>query len=984
MKALFLGLILFSSNTIALTSEESNKLIQKLERVFQNLPPADSSYLSVGLRLADLYSEKARQEANQELKAGCTTCAAGQKERKKALSLYEECLPKVSEEQMGKVLAQMGHLHELNGSKDKAQSLYERVIASNASELAKAEAHLSIAELKYKSNKYSEAEKHYQKVVDAQGARSRGLAAYKLAWCKFNSGNVDGGISSLVRVLETPELLSRHGNEGTGTQIDEEFQEEVSRDLATFFAQGKTSLDDAKKLYKLSTEKTKLENVSFLAKELERLGKDKNAAEVWGLVLDKQNGVFKKLEGHVLLSNLERKAGDKEASLKNYKKALGLWAPAQKECDEKTCKELKTRIKNYLVDWHKLEQKNPSDQLTSAYESYLETFPQEVDVNVWISDIYKLKKDFNQAITYQTKAAELAKQNPESKAQLEKSLLAKIELAEMSKDNKLLKEALDSYISESNERTKYFEVKYKKAKIIYDEGKYEESAQELHTMAIDGANKNLDIKLQAAHLSLDALTFAKNDVLIEAWAKEYSRLFPQDKASFAKLSRQSVFTQTQKLAGDTNNTTQAWETLSRTDIADASLEEKKTFYKNKLLLAEKLNKYTEARAAVETYLSLKPLTLEEEQFALSKQAWLSELALDFSSALKATQNLKVDGSKQADQLLKMALFAELSKQDSKPYYQNFLAKANKEEAIQVVNNLLAQSNDLASDIEKYKKYLNTDSEKYAYWLLEAYAQNQTPSNAQKITSNKNLNNTAAGKILNRNLVIKELSEINVKIKEHKIRSESQKFMTKDLKDRIDLITTIEKQSQKSIDLGDWLTQVSALTVLQEQSERFYNELLGLPLPSGLSEAQQGEYMQLLSQQAAPYQSKAEQIKVKLKEFSDTQAGLDIVIEDYFKEKGAIKNLIKKDLVTAKNIVNFPATSMAKIEQAQVLRAGHASAPNVSFAELEGAKKRLREEPLNVEAIDGLIKIESQINENSPMVSYLKARLSKLKEQGVNL
>ncbi|RYZ78129.1 MAG: tetratricopeptide repeat protein, partial [Proteobacteria bacterium] len=112
-------------------SEDGNRnlLIDKLGNVYQNLAPNDSSKVAVTLRLADLYAERARINANKELEGNCATCTAGDADRKKALKLYTEVLDRAPESIQGKVMVQVGHLYQMTGDEARALQFYQKIIA---------------------------------------------------------------------------------------------------------------------------------------------------------------------------------------------------------------------------------------------------------------------------------------------------------------------------------------------------------------------------------------------------------------------------------------------------------------------------------------------------------------------------------------------------------------------------------------------------------------------------------------------------------------------------------------------------------------------------------------------------------------------------------------------------------------------------------------------------------------------------------------
>ena len=123
-------LVSFLSNGAGLDEATQDRLIEKLTHVNLNLAPSDNSKVSITLRLADLHAERGRRLANNELNQGCTTCTAGDKDRKKSIEYYSDALPQLQNEQKARVLTQMAHLYELthqeSGSSQKRITRYRR------------------------------------------------------------------------------------------------------------------------------------------------------------------------------------------------------------------------------------------------------------------------------------------------------------------------------------------------------------------------------------------------------------------------------------------------------------------------------------------------------------------------------------------------------------------------------------------------------------------------------------------------------------------------------------------------------------------------------------------------------------------------------------------------------------------------------------------------------------------------------------------
>ena len=551
-------------------------LITKLTQVYLNLASTDASKMAITLRLADLHAERARLDAMKDLESGCTVCEAGKADRKKALAYYQEVLPQVPAASAGKVLAQVGHLYEMTGNEKDAVATYEKILKDPKSPEAASEANLSLAEVNFKRRDYAKARGYYAAVLANPNGGSRGLAAYRIAWCDFNDNKIDSAIAGLKTILSTPALASKTGGaSGALAQVDRQFQEEVSRDLATFMARKTVSVDDAKSLYELSPESAKLANVQYLAAELERLGQPQGAISLWRFVQEKQTKPQARLEGHVRLAQLEMEQKQTAEASKDFEAALSLWT-TMGTCNEQDCAELKARLRKFVTDWNRTEKKQPSEALLSAYRTYTSTFPLEADMQLWGAKVAADLKQYSNSVAMNLKAAEIASKQakaaaagaPSSKEIVEASLLQAIEAAELSKDTTLLAKAYESYLTLSQDQKKALEVRYQQAHIIYDSGDYAAAATALRTVALGKDAGSADVKTQAAQLSLDSLVLLKDDTRLEQWASDYAKAFPEDAEDFRGISRKSVLTQSAAEAnkGDAASLNQAWATLSRFDL----------------------------------------------------------------------------------------------------------------------------------------------------------------------------------------------------------------------------------------------------------------------------------------------------------------------------------------------------------------------------------------------------------------------------------
>ncbi len=995
------ALMMLSSIVDAKTTDNKTRglLIEKLTRVYLNLAPSEPSKLPITLRLADLHAERGRIEAMEELDSGCVVCEKGREDRLKAIEYYQEALPKLTAEKLGTVLAQLGHLFQLVGQKAKAVDTYQKILAKNKNPMAMAEAHLSLGEIYFRKNQFNEALKHYDAVLSINSNRNKGLAAFRRAWCHFNLGKVDPAIEGLRKILSTPALLTRAGTDGV-INVDKQFQEEVSRDFATFLSRKTVDMAVLQELYRRSPESSRQSNVAYLAKELERLGKKPSAVMVWRFALEKESEPKKRLEGMILMSQIERELNLKEESVRDYKMALRLW-PSVQECknaEDVVCKEMKARLRKYVLDWNRVEKKNPTEELFTAYKEYLRVFPLERDMNIWAAQVARKLKKHDVAIKFYQKGAALvrtelasaktAKDKKELADLIETLLLNQIEEAELSKNKALLVKVYDNYLKTSPNKKKVVEVRYQKARLFYDESDYKTAVTALGEIArlTEGSIK---VRRQAAELALDSLVILKDDQRLEKWALEFAELYPKSSREFRKIARTSILNQTAKLAGASTSSSdgaetttpttnsasdiEAWNVLNRMKLSDASVDEKISFYKNKLVLAERLKKFNEARRTADQLLTMKTLKPEDREYAMTRKAWLAEMVLDFNTAFEMTKKMKLKELSPEDRQLKLAMYADLSGKPATPYLQGFLKiKREGDQALSTVSRLVRESKTPEKTLRQYRKVLSQNPKLYSRLVLEIYAKNPVYKQAVKWLKDPLLKGSITASIMKRHLFAQKFEKASKKIMGHKLDDRNQRRMSRSLKRRIALIGQFEKVVQEAVEMGDWTSQILSLKVLADESERFYNEILSLPIPDGLDQAQQQEYMALLSQQASPHQLKANDVRAKLQEFWSNEEAITQKIKDVELASGDIRALAQGDLQRV--VALAPETVKSRFETAIAMEDEIKKLPELRL--LETARQRVRENPESFGPLNELVQLEEQMG-HKVMVSYLKARIDKI-------
>lgn len=1007
--------------------ETKTLLIEKLKTVQGNLAPNDPSKVSVTLRLADLLAEKARLESQAELDKGCQNCDAGLKDRLQALRFYSEVVDRSPENSRGKIKIQMGHLFQLTQQDKKAIEVYEGIIKQESdNKNIVSEAHFALGEMAFKRKDLAKAETHFSAVVKDPQSPMRGFASYRIGWILFNQNKIGLAVSRLKEILSTPELMKRSMAVGSG--VDTQFQEEVSYDLATMMAKDQFNEAAIKELFKLSPEKTKIQNVQTLALEQERLGRKTEALTVWNFLYPYMNRPEDRMAAQLSMSQMQFDLGKRTEALKTYEQALLALKDDQK-CSGAQCEELRKRARQFVVNWNQLEKKQPTEDLLVAYDLYSNAFPQDVDIYVYSSQVAESLKKYLVAWTkIQPGISHLKEIIINSKGSVgpliesqrlkfENILVKQIELAEASKDEETHSKSLEIYLSQSLQKTKYWEVRYQQIKKQYDAGQYAAAAQAFREFALANSQAKTQenstaksqlaplpatsLQKQAADLALDALVLAKEESSILTWAKEFAVQFPKSATEYQKIIQKSSLTQAAQLAG--SDKALALQKLQEIDTQNAEFEDRVKILKNKTILAVDLKRFNDAQLSVDELLTMKNLSQEDTEFAWTQKAYLSELLLDFRSAMLAIENTH-KLYKEDEKLLKLALFAELSGISSSEYSKKYLVISKDENNKQLVaaelvrKSLATEKNGAEKVLETYASILTKNPELYSQLVAEIYSKSFSEAILKKLVKNPLMAKTSAGKILVRIQFLDKFKAQLQKANQFKIDSTNDKMLAKSIKSWGGFIDQLEALAKEAIQESDWTSQLLSLQLLSRESERFYNELVSAPVPAGLNAQDEQQYLTLLNSQAAPYQSKAAAAKMKVEEFWKNSTW-EVALKNSWKVE-SLQPLVKIEIDALKKMNPEKETQLMSIMERPQNTETHSMASSISDRAPTSTKvgetqlanqetpapltavqirQKIYKNPMDSLALEELLNIEKSHRNNS-MVQYLENRIAQLKKE----
>jgi hypothetical protein len=219
----------------------------------------------------------------------------------------------------------------------------------------------------------------------------------------------------------------------------------------------------------------------------------------------------------------------------------------------------------------------------------------------------------------------------------------------------------------------------------------------------------------------------------------------------------------------------------------------------------------------------------------------------------------------------------------------------------------------------------------------------------------------------------------VKLAGMTVDTSNQNKMTASLKARINEIKNYEGFVTKVIKSDLWFGQIYALDFLSKESKRFYDEVMSLPIPEELNEEEQSQYMNLLSQNAAPFLTKYNQINEKLSEIWNQKKSVAQVFATLDTQPKWVQSLWIKEYQQLSDIApdDFKGYVKSEIDglNKEVVVA-NAKSKEIPLDQFMKVKSKVMESPFDKTVLGELLSIEKQRKQDQ-MVIYLEQRLSKL-------
>jgi len=972
------------ANAVKMDETTHDQVIQRLEMGLDGMDKTDPERTGIALRLADLYADRARLKAMNEVQNGCQDCKGAQDDRKKAIVLYQEVLPKSDKAQQGKVLLQIAHLYALSDDMKKSGDLYAQILKSKNGQYSsevKALAYLNVAEVKFRNADFKGALKDFES-ARREKLNARALVEYRLAWCHLNLGHTDKAIASLVALLKDPETLATQTTDGK--TVDPSFVVDVSHDLAVFLAHSKVGTRQIELLKQLSPDSARKSNLHTLATETDRLGQKSSSLIVWAAYVD-DNDVKsdEKLEVQARVAQIYYDMNQQEFAATSFEKIMDMWTKLGCK-DEAQCKDLKARLRKFVVAWNKGQKKAPSEFLFRVYDAYNRTFPHDAEMLQWEAIVARdLKKHKESAALFHQACEEAQvelKKNPSNKdmrAILDASILTEIEMAEKSGDPKAREKAYNYYLQFDPNGSRAFEVRYQRAQVFYSSNRFQEAFSEFHYLASQPTKDNRDLRIKSADLALDCLVALKDDKSLQVRSLEYARLFPERKTEYLKISRKATMTLVANNVKNQKSTDHGdykadLAALSQVNMDGADDAEKIKFYKNKLTVAQKAMDLNSVKDSAGKLLAIKSLSGEDREWTMAQQVWVAELQLAFAEAYQISKKMNLKELSKPDRELRLALLAELAGEDSRKHNENYVSltpDTRKSNLVRVT--LIKTSHSPWMELERQAKHFRGAPDLLAGLTLEVYAGHPDNKRAEHMLRSTPIARYATGQALQRHMEMKDFSAFDKKLHSHRVYGYNDAVIKRTLKERLNLLGQAEKHAQTAVRKHDWTMEVLTLSELARENRRLYQDILALPVPHGLKAQDRARYQQLLRTQSQPYLTRAEKIEAELGEMWGNSNSVQNLQAAYMTATPEMQKFYRDEIIPLAQI----APSGAKNRLQNLLNTPYR---RPSQRDVLLARRELQQSPFDISKAERLRELESQ-NGRPAMVVYLDERISQLKK-----
>lgn len=924
-----------------------NALIEKLESVLPEFTNNKTKNKELRLRLADLYSDRARIKDYQS--NNCEKCETGAQDRKKAIEYYEQT-KNDSPSARAHILLQLAHLYKMEDQTKKSQSIFNEILKGKNLKDHHIKAHLGLADIAFQNGQYKKAKIEYSSAIKTDNTNEKIYALYRLAWTELNTGKNKSALGFIQNALEIAKLNSKPN-----------WQKDLMNDYATILSHLQFTKKDIDTYISYSEPSDRLDNFKFLAQEADRLGNKRGALQIWTEYSKESRKDKNDQDG----AEVQFKLAEAFYDLNKYKESLRsldevILLTNNKKCTD--CSQVAKDFRTLLISWSRKEKIDPSNDLVDAYKKYLSMVPTDYEAIIWAAQTAHTAKNNQQAILYYEQAAQLSKSN---KKNLDLTTSAILDIGSEQKNSSLYQLSLLKYLELNPNGEKKFLVRYELAYLDYKNRKYEQAARQFEDLASDSSWENTKSREQAAELSIESnLRLKRNNEVFRA-AQKYGKIFVSKSQHFSEIARKVTINNLATLLSknDTKALAKELKILNTFNVEELEPKDRAMHYRSQILAAEKINDLDIIESASRNMLKVNALTGSDKLLALKSLLWVYELRLNFKNAFAIAKNLPMPELTSDQRYLKLGLLAELANENPTPYYEQYVRAAKTiEKANRIRLIMIRTSAQPWRTFESFQKILQRTPNLYSSIVLELHLKNPDWAKVKSALSIKAVRSTPSGIYLE-----KLVSRENFSRFTNDTGIINNKHLKKSIQTRVQYLKSLQGLYKRSH--NDLTMQLLVLNKISLENSKFYNQLLQLPPPSALKSKEIDMYKTALSEQARPFllaSEHANQTKTQLIE--DISKHLNELFEavdsgDQIQKYIAMNEFSSlKMFLTKTQIKNF----QEKLQNSEV-----------NAGKVSDLREQIARNPLDLSPLIQLRGLEAK-RADGPLLAYLDQRISQLK------
>lgn len=956
-----------------MNGDTQDLVIQKMERVLSVIGKEDPSWVPTQQRLADVLAERARDRFMKEVEANCDGCKGSKADRQKAISIYEDLLAQVSLNEHGPILFQLAHLYEMAGQNDKAIHLFETIIRDakkksiNPAIVSRSRA--SLGDLLFQKGKFNDAKAHYVIALKDSNLENKALVTYNMAWCDFNEDRLASAIGTLEGLLKNKSLITRDTEEGT--KYDVVFHADIMRDLATFYSRKAITDKEISQFETLAPASNRKELMFHFASEADRLGQKQAAHKILTRYLEQPDLTKEeRLEAFVRLAQVNYDRGQTNQSTQDFAKAAAAFKSTRCK-DTSKCEELQKTMKRYVTELHRSKKLKPDNDLLNAYLIYNETFPLDLEMaNRGAHTAMEMGKYPLAVQLYRG----ISESRSFSKKEREEALNNEISAAEKSQDLKLRQAAYVHYLKYTDNDEKAFEVRYQIAYLSYQNKQYKEAASAFNDLAED-KDGSKELRKKAADLSLDAAAVLKDEDSLQEWAWDYAAMFPQHRMEFETIARKALMNQVAAVANNPKSSSsdykKALKKMQNTNMQSATSAEKVLFYTNQSVLAQKMGEDQVYIQSVQALLSFPEVSSAKKDQLLEQLAAHYEKHLDFKNAYRTASQIRNSKVSEQEREFRLGTLADLADMSPEHHYRAALKAGLKgDRALIMRSRLVLLSSDPVKELKNQAPELKRKPDLLNEMVLLVYARTYNKSGLKSLFKMKELRKKSAAKFFAKQDFYNKVANFHPKIAQHQLNGKNDRTVQKTIQERMSLTKKADSLLQESLTLKDITAQLAMLNIVASENERLVRDLASLPMPKGLTAAEQKQYVELLKGRSKPFLIKAKTAKQKMDELWSSSQALASLANEYKMARPEVQKLLLREMQILEQI---PGRGRMKTAIADAL-----DSSSFSNKDLASARRSVSENPNNIRDIENLKFLETKMG-HPLMPSYLEARLNQIQK-----